>query len=1339
MSTNIQVLPGKVGISNTSPIHTLDVGSNVYVDDTAENKLTVEGKIYTTDITVASNLTVMGTTTVVNTENLSIKDPIIELARDSIGTGDTGILMKRAANESNVAVFYDEGAGFKISHTMSGANGTQIAVDTANALPINLYGNVTVTSNLEVGTANLFVDTTTGNVGVGTTNPLYSLDVHGTANVGALTATTGTFSGDVQLNDIFTINSSVGNIKKKIFTHYNNNASTRYWKVASGNYDGTRRNQIKMVVNIQRVDSPTSTHRLVMGADVGTLTFLPCIDEQSFYPRDLRVYKNTSDTTFDIYIQASSYTYVEVDVLYSGSDITLYDTPTWTTTEPTTSGTYTLEFTNGNLNAMKIDNNGNVGIGTTNPTSSLHVTNQGGTFNLGGSLRNQYNSVGVTAASVTGGYNTGSGPTNNGDGSYTWTLGGGDTNGSINLGYTATTNEQIKITFTAKTTDTTSPTFTFENPSFNVIGGSQTLTANYVTYTIYATLPSNGGGLLFFRVYADNITWNALTIERADVFSGGNVGIGNTNPSFPLTIGTTDGNKILFNEYLSTPGHNITCSSGWQWNFNAARSGQNDDAKITFNISGSSGYDEIMRVNSTGVGIGTASPAAKLHVQGPSGVNIIATESIPTRILHAVTQVNTSLPITWTNSGFDVYNDTGYDAYLVVRYTDVGNGTAYFYTYAGSFQATYTIPSDGRLTVRKIGAVPTGSRVHIKNLAGNTLTYTITEIRWVPVHKFEGDGTRFQGGIAGQTLILGSYSEFSESALMFRTSFDDAPKTAIIAKGDEGWSRSSLHFCLDNTLNNGVDYSADTQINTRMIIKPNGYVGIGTTNPTAGLVYRQPNLTYNASTGGGFRFIQQNTSNYWDIGVVSSTNTNFALSYNGNSKGYFSSSGSNTLQNFTGQHRTFIKDIPFTRVEELEGLIVSSDQNKYIKMSGGIEAGSNAITTNESLPVVSLSTKANDKKCFGVISASEDPETREDAFGSFVTPYEKELGDTRVYINSVGEGAMWVTDTNGPLESGDYITTSNVPGYGQKQDSEFLANYTVAKITMDCDFAPATQPIQQIIKELANVNYWVKTTYSNVSVEEYSNLAEENRTMEDETYYTKDVERKFTYKPTITVTAEDQWDDVSIIPSDVTYAEWSNLEANVQNTYTLTYTQNDFESMRYEKTTVSNVTSEDEWDEVHVEPPTVTYAEYSNLEANVQNTFTLTYTKSVTTTTSPAYYSNLTPEEQNTYTLVYTKTVTENVEVGTEGADAHVRTIYKKIEREEIKTEPTEDVDAWVLDVREELVNALDEHGQLQWEDHPTETEKAYKIRYLNASGAQTDEANCVHKAAFVGVTYHCG
>jgi hypothetical protein len=283
--------------------------------------------------------------------------------------------------------------------------------------------------------------------------------------------------------------------------------------------------------------------------------------------------------------------------------------------------------------------------------------------------------------------------------------------------------------------------------------------------------------------------------------------------------------------------------------------------------------------------------------------------------------------------------------------------------------------------------------------------------------------------------------------------------------------------------------------------------------------------------------------------------------------------------NFTGQHRTFVKDVPIQQLEDKEGLIVSADQNEFIRMSGGIARGNEAITTNESLPIVSFSTKSNDKKCFGVVSTTEDPENRVEVYGNFASNMHKELGDTRVYINSVGEGAIWVTNINGPLESGDYITTSNVTGYGQRQDDDILHNYTVAKITMDCDFNPVTQTVHQIKKELAHVDYWIDYATSEIKQEEYDTLPENEREVREDKYYK----------------------------------------------------------------------------------------------------------------------------------------------------------IYK---REVQKTNPGND--KFVHEVHQEMVNVLDEHGQLQWED-TDETEKAYKIRYLDASGQQTDEANAVHIAAFVGCTYHCG
>jgi len=72
-------------------------------------------------------------------------------------------------------------------------------VTSANTATTVNFNNVTkafnAASNIEVGTANLFVDTTTSKVGIGTDAPAYTLDVHGSANVGALTATTFSGSG----------------------------------------------------------------------------------------------------------------------------------------------------------------------------------------------------------------------------------------------------------------------------------------------------------------------------------------------------------------------------------------------------------------------------------------------------------------------------------------------------------------------------------------------------------------------------------------------------------------------------------------------------------------------------------------------------------------------------------------------------------------------------------------------------------------------------------------------------------------------------------------------------------------------------------------------------------------------------------------------------------------------------------------------------------------------------------------------------------------------------------------------------------------------------------------
>ena len=136
-------------------------------------------------------------------------------------------------------------------------------------------------------------------------------------------------------------------------------------------------------------------------------------------------------------------------------------------------------------------------------------------------------------------------------------------------------------------------------------------------------------------------------------------------------------------------------------------------------------------------------------------------------------------------------------------------------------------------------------------------------------------------------------------------------------------------------------------------------------------------------------------------------------------------------QDFTGKHRCITNNNRLTSYyQNYIGQIVVSTGKHNTK---NINSNNNKehITIDDSLPIVDLSCKINQKNILGIISG---------------------LYNQRLIVNSLGEGAVWITNTNGNLENGDYITTSFIDGYGHKQNDDLLHNYTVAKITLDCDF-----------------------------------------------------------------------------------------------------------------------------------------------------------------------------------------------------------------------------------------------------------------------------------------------
>src|SRR6056300_377454 len=224
-TSNITVSNNLV-LTDLTPGRLVFVGANNELVDDAEltfgsSTLTVDG-----DVTLTGNLRVDGTFTQLSTVNTIVDDPIIELANNNTSdTLDMGIIMTRPS--SNVGIGYrGNEAEFMIGHTLSDPSSSDLVPDEANSLAVHVYGVVTstgldvhgtanvgaltatsgdVSGDLTVDTNTFHVDSTTDRVGVLTTTPEYSLDVHGTANVGALTATSGDVSGDfaVDTNTLF--------------------------------------------------------------------------------------------------------------------------------------------------------------------------------------------------------------------------------------------------------------------------------------------------------------------------------------------------------------------------------------------------------------------------------------------------------------------------------------------------------------------------------------------------------------------------------------------------------------------------------------------------------------------------------------------------------------------------------------------------------------------------------------------------------------------------------------------------------------------------------------------------------------------------------------------------------------------------------------------------------------------------------------------------------------------------------------------------------------------------------------------------------------------------------
>jgi hypothetical protein len=131
---------GNILGSNTISASTIYVGTSTPTPSLGDYELRVEG-----DTEITGNLLVGGTTTTVNTQNLIVQDPIIQLG-NAVASVDSGLLLARPITSpvtGNVYVGYDQSESeFAIGFTSNHAGESSITVKDGVNFKMNVYGNV---------------------------------------------------------------------------------------------------------------------------------------------------------------------------------------------------------------------------------------------------------------------------------------------------------------------------------------------------------------------------------------------------------------------------------------------------------------------------------------------------------------------------------------------------------------------------------------------------------------------------------------------------------------------------------------------------------------------------------------------------------------------------------------------------------------------------------------------------------------------------------------------------------------------------------------------------------------------------------------------------------------------------------------------------------------------------------------------------------------------------------------------------------------------------------------------------------------------------------------------
>ncbi|MBI2068577.1 MAG: hypothetical protein HYT67_00505 [Candidatus Yanofskybacteria bacterium] len=472
--------------------------------------------------------------------------------------------------------------------------------------------------------------------------------------------------------------------------------------------------------------------------------------------------------------------------------------------------------------AMRITSTGNVGIGTTAPTSKLEVL--GGRLEVGGTASASYFLTGNTLqvggfASVAYSRFGTSTLTTNPAGNWITTtndvLVSGDLYGVGSLSFAGPASISNTL-FVGTGGNTGNVGIGTTNPKFKLdvlkSGGSDIVrfgsdTTNY--------LKIDSGTISTDLVSSENRAFTILTnaVERLRITGGGNVGIGNTTPDSKL--------DVAGNITASTSGNiDLTLRSS---------SAVGDDGKFIIRSTGASDRLEIMNgstptslvtiASSGNVGIGETSPTALLEIKG-------GTASI-SNTLFVENNGSVGIGTTVPEAKLTILGVSGNQIKI-----DSSNGTASAIVFFNGgvnrweFYSSSNSTNDLIVQDNTAGTQP----LIIKRTTGNVGIGTETPSSLLTV---QGRG-EFQGTASASYLLTGNTLQVGGFASAAYSRFGTTATT------HSNWISTASDLFLSNDLEGrgSISFAGTASLSNTLWVSPGGFsgnVGIGTTAPTTKL------------------------------------------------------------------------------------------------------------------------------------------------------------------------------------------------------------------------------------------------------------------------------------------------------------------------------------------------------------------------------------------------------------------------------------------------------------------------------------------------------------------------